>query len=57
MSDSDYFLERAEAEIALAQSARHEAACRAHYELAGYYLDRVYGPDACDVPVMKRNAQ
>ena len=57
MSDADYFLERAEAEIALAQNARHEAAVRAHYELAGYYLDRVYGPDTRDEPLFERSAR
>ena len=44
--DTDYFLARAEAELELAQSAHHQAACRAHYLLAGYYLDRVYGGSA-----------
>lgn len=57
MSDSDYFLERAEAEIALAQSARHEAAVRAHYELAGYYLDRVYGPGTGNVSLVEQPTQ
>lgn len=43
--DKDYFLSRAEAELELAQAGLHEAAVRAHYVLAGLYLDRVYGPD------------
>lgn len=39
----DYYERRAEAEIALAQQARHQAAVRAHYELASAYLDRIHG--------------
>ncbi len=42
-TDNDYLLERAEAELDLAQGATHERAVRAHYLLAGLYLDRVYG--------------
>ena len=41
--DRSYYIRRAEAELALAQSAAHPAAMRAHYHLAGYYLDKVYG--------------
>ena len=41
-SDLDYFLLRAEAELSLAQVAEHPAAVKAHYTLAGYYLDTVY---------------
>jgi hypothetical protein len=40
--DRHYFIRRAEAELALAQSAAHPAAMRAHYHLAGYYLDKAY---------------
>lgn len=40
-----YYLQRAEAELALAQNASHPAAVKAHYHLAGYYLDRVYSDD------------
>jgi hypothetical protein len=43
--DVEYFQQRAELELELAQSATHGAAVRAHYELAGYYLDRVHNPD------------
>jgi hypothetical protein len=35
-----YFLERAEAELDLANAATQEGAARAHYYLAGFYLDR-----------------
>ena len=38
-----YFYDRAEAELELAQTAEHPAAVRAHYLLAGHYLDRFYG--------------
>jgi len=50
MRDDDrlYFELRAEAEIALAQRATHPDAVRAHYLLAGYYLDRVHGPGPSD---------
>ena len=37
-----YFRERAEAEIQAAQAASHPEAARAHYLLAGYYLDLSY---------------
>lgn len=46
VEDSEYFYERAEAELKLAQNAQHPAVVKAHYLLAGYYLDRVYGPGA-----------
>jgi hypothetical protein len=42
----DYFYDRAEAELKRAQQAEHPAAVRAHYLLAGHYLDRFYGPPA-----------
>lgn len=42
--DSDYYLQRAEAELTMAQAADHPAAVRAHYHLAGFYLDRVHSP-------------
>lgn len=44
--EKDYFLERAEAELDLANEANHERAARAHYYLAGFYLDRAYGGTA-----------
>ena len=46
MSDDErlYFRERAEAEIRAAQAAGHPEAARAHYVLAGYYLDLSYNP-------------
>jgi hypothetical protein len=40
MKDRDYLLQRAEQEIALAEQANHSEAARAHYMLAGFYLDR-----------------
>ena len=47
MSDDErlYFRERAEVEIRAAQAAGHPEAARAHYVLAGYYLDLSYNPD------------
>lgn len=41
--DKAYFYQRAEAELNLAQQASQPAVVKAHYQLAGYYLDRVYG--------------
>lgn len=38
-----YYESRAEAEIALAQAARHARVVKAHYELAAAYLDRIHG--------------
>jgi hypothetical protein len=45
MSQDDllYYEHRAEAEIAAAQQARHQAVVQAHYELASAYLDRIHG--------------
>lgn len=40
-----YYEERAEAEIAMAQQARHARAVKAHYELASAYLDRIHGDE------------
>ena len=39
----EYYERRAEAEIALAQKARHKAVVQAHYQLASAYLDRIHG--------------
>jgi hypothetical protein len=36
------FEQRSEAELSLAQSAGHPAVVRAHYLMAGLYLDRIY---------------
>ena len=44
--EADYFQRRAEAEIELAQRARHIRAVQAHYELASAYLDRIHGETA-----------
>ena len=48
--DKDYLEQRAEAELALAQVAAHPAAVRAHYLLAGLYLDRLYSPQSESPP-------
>ena len=39
----NYYYDRAEAELEQAQRAGHPAAVKAHYTLAGYYLDLFYG--------------
>lgn len=41
--EQDYFLERAEAEIDLANAATHKKAAHAHYYMASFYLDRAHG--------------
>jgi len=41
--DRAYFLERAEAELDLANQATHARAAYAHYHLAAFYLDRAHG--------------
>ena len=43
VDDRAYYESRAEAELALAQQAEHPAVVKAHYILAGTYLDIVYG--------------
>ncbi len=42
----DYFYRRAESELAMAQRSAIPEAVRAHYTLAGYYLDRVFSTEA-----------
>lgn len=49
-NDRDYFYERAEAELILAQAATHPAAVTSHFALAENYLDLVYG-DGTDAPL------
>jgi hypothetical protein len=48
--EKDYYQQRAEAEIVLAQKAEHPDACRSHYLLAGYYLDIVHNEAPADTP-------
>ena len=57
MTDEDtcYFERRAEAELELAQRARHPDAVKAHYHLAGFYLDRVYGGGAAQSSTAEAN--
>ncbi|MDB5670428.1 MAG: hypothetical protein JWO25_1387 [Alphaproteobacteria bacterium] len=45
MLDQDYFYRRAEEEIDRARISTAERVVRFHYELAGLYLDRVYGAE------------
>ena len=53
-----YHLQRAEAELLLAQAATHPRAVKAHYNLAGYYLDRAYahGIEKAEAPDKIRQA-
>lgn len=43
--DKDYFYKRAENELEMAQRTAVPEAVKAHYTLAGYYLDKVYNED------------
>lgn len=43
--DLDYYQRRAEAEIDLAQRARHKLAVQAHYQMASAYLDLIHGTE------------
>ena len=45
MDDGEYFESRAEEELALAQRSDHPAVVRAHFLLAGLYLDKLYAPE------------
>ena len=45
-NDRDYFYRRAEIELEMAQRTEIPAAVKAHYMLAGYYLDKVYSDAA-----------
>jgi hypothetical protein len=47
--DRNYLEERAEAELSMAQAAIHPAAVRAHYVLAGFYLDRLYSSEGASL--------
>lgn len=47
-AEKDYFLERAAAELDLANAATHERAVFAHFHMADFYLDRAYGGTAND---------
>jgi hypothetical protein len=56
LDDAFYLERRAEDELNAAQEANHPAAVRAHYDLAGLYLDRLYGvaPDANSMNLQPR---
>ncbi len=42
--DQDYYHQRAEAELAMAERAKTPEAVKVHYELAHHYLDRLNTP-------------
>ncbi|WP_129790513.1 hypothetical protein [Sphingosinicella sp. CPCC 101087] len=48
--ERSYFRIRAEQEIRAAQAASHPEAARAHYMMAGYYLDLAHNPEAAAPP-------
>jgi hypothetical protein len=41
--EEEYYQQRAETEIELAQQASDARAVQAHYEIASAYLDRIHG--------------
>ncbi len=43
--DQDYYYQRAEAELAMAEKSTTPEAVKVHYELAHHYLDRLNTPD------------
>ncbi|MFL0412762.1 hypothetical protein [uncultured Sphingomonas sp.] len=45
VEDKEYFYKRAESELEMAQRTIVPEAVKAHYTLAGYYLDKVYNDD------------
>jgi len=49
--DRDYYYHRAEAELEMAQRSAVPAAVKAHYILAGHYLDKAYAPEEAEMPV------
>ena len=53
--DLEYFEQRAEAEIELAQKAENENAVHAHYMMAGIYLDRIHGTGSDGTAVEDQN--
>jgi hypothetical protein len=54
MDDAEYFERRAQEELALAQRSSNPAVVRAHFLLAGLYLDRLHSHESgrlgADVP-------
>lgn len=52
--DRDYWLDRAEFHLDLGEQTKDTRASWAHYQLAGRYLDRVYGgqPEQADPAVL-----
>ncbi len=44
--DKEYYYRRAESELEMAQRTEIPEAVKAHYTLAGYYLDTVYNDEA-----------
>ena len=47
--DRDYYYRRAEAQLGMAQASHIPQAVRAHYILAGHYLDRAYHVETIEI--------
>jgi hypothetical protein len=45
LEEQEYYQQRAETQIELAQQASDERAVQAHYAIASAYLDRAHGDD------------
>lgn len=49
VDDKEYYYQRAESELEMAQRTEVPEAVKAHYTLAGYYLDKVYNDAETDL--------
>lgn len=49
VDDKEYYYQRAETELEMAQRTEVPEAVKAHYTLAGYYLDKVYNDAEVDL--------
>ena len=50
--DKEYYYRRAESELEMAQRTEIPEAVKAHYTLAGYYLDKVYNDEAAAAHIL-----
>lgn len=55
-NDAKYLFKRAEAELKMAQNSREPTAAKAHYILAGHYLDRAFGEEHHQTPAVSDGA-
>jgi hypothetical protein len=48
LSDTEYYYQRAETELEMAQRSDDPSAVKVHYTLASHYLERIYRDKDCD---------